>query len=176
MVVKQRKTLIIAASLMLLIGGAGTAGYLGWRQYTQSSAEDEREPVRYTRVCSEELIRRASEEVKQNQLEALQKTEDEIVKITDYEYDQNCLFILARHGLLRNDVTRTKKYLEQLEQAYIPGNYSKAFTIEPLTPKEIEGMVVFLEQREANLREQMEKQAEFRQRLDQAADEPERAQ
>lgn len=134
----------------------------------RNSSQKTAEKINLSQVCSSDLIGRASTHVNDNNLAAMEVIEQEIVKIDTYDSDANCVYILARHALMRNNAVTARKHLERLKKVYVP--YNSAFTTPTMKPDELERTVVFLENYIKRDREQTAQRSQDMSDLNNAAD------
>lgn len=137
----SRRTAIIAATAVIALVAVG---FGLWRVLNPEKSSDS---PSYSRVCSDELIKRASEKIEANDIEALEGIQKEVTDIKDYEYDQNCLYIIVRYGLLTGNAQKIRDNLDNLKKSYVAGGYSQAFTTTTLEPEAIESAAKFIEER-----------------------------
>jgi hypothetical protein len=167
-VVKRKSILVagipalMAVFIIVALGGL----YFLWRDSNKTQDAEQR----FSHVCDEELIKRASSQLEANRLAELRKIEQEVRGIDSYDKDQNCLMILSRISLARNDTKASREYLEDLKKAYIPNSYSPAFTTPTLTVEEIESAIKFNEERQKAAVEEEEKMRRIFEALNNAAD------
>lgn len=168
MVDKKRKLLLIGIPTLVVLTAASASA--AWYFSMRNDNPDNTGGPTFSRVCSDELIKRASDRLNANDVVELRKIEQGIRQIKDYEKDQNCLLILARGSMLRNDAERSREYVEALKKAYIPEGYSQAFTTSTMTVEQIEAAVKFSEDREKPVEKQEEERRKIDAMMNQAAD------
>lgn len=166
-VANKRHMIISLASFLIVLL---SVIFILWNVLFHDGDSSKTNTVTFSRVCSDVLIQGASKDIEANNLAGLQKTQNDIIRIKDYDKDQNCLFILVRYNLLRNDTVNGRIYLAMLKKVSIAGGYSKAFTTPTMTPKELEVTMVFVQERNALVKSQDKVNTDRVKTLDAAAD------
>lgn len=134
----QAKILLIVA---VVVAAIGITGYLVWQQRAKKI-----ELSTPKTVCSADIIKQASTALKENKAQALNELEAKIVKLNDYQKDQNCMYIVVRSAMAKGDIEATSQYLEVMKPAYRDNGYSKAFTVPVITYDELSKLANSLKQ------------------------------
>lgn len=164
MAIKYRKYLYLIVGLVI------AGGLTFFVLQKKSSVPGSSQQVQSQRVCNDALIGRASVSVRRNDTTALREMTNEIVKLTAYRKDQNCLYILARYYMLIGDVKSGYEVLADLKKVYKKDGYSLAFESATFTPEEIERTFASIEQKNKTDAVQQSRNQKNMQATDQAAD------
>jgi len=123
-------------------------------------------------VCSSQIISGASKAIDNDNKLKLSQYRSDIAKLSNYDHDQNCLFILVRASIALDDTQSARKYLAPLKVAYAHDpNYSVAFTTRSLmTPTALGGLIKGIEDIDKQQQNQAVQNQEQMAQQDQLAD------
>lgn len=140
-------TVLIAAALIVAL-----ATYFATRNSDQAN------DITPETVCSDDIIKRANEQINNSTLNELTATADEVKKIAKYDRDDNCLYIVVRYGLMIGDSRTARDSYEQLKRVF--DGYSPLFTSQ-IQPDELEPLVEYAEKRQKDRDEAIKKQVQY---------------
>ncbi len=132
----KRKILFTMLGLLVICLVTAAYWYVSTQKKSNTNTIDNTQSSSVTvkKICSDDLIGRASTAIRDNNTEALKNVYDEVQKQADYLDDQNCTYIAAWYNYSIGNLKNAREYQQRLVKLMLKAeSYSYSFDPVPLS-------------------------------------------
>lgn len=140
---------IISIIALCFVAAAYLSGRWAYNQFFEQTSDD---ALTNKTVCSEELLSKAANQLKEDNLEELTSTVQEVEALPDYQKDPNCLGVVTTYYVKSGDAVKARAHYDQLVPLYeLVGSYSPTLAGQILLPENMRSAIEFLEKQTQEL-------------------------
>ena len=145
----RKKILLVAGTVVALcIIGAGiyaVTALLANNGADGGSSKPDQAKITPVTVCNDDVIKRASTAIGNNNLSALTAMSTEVMAIGQYKNDANCEYIMARYFLASGQADKASDTINQLQRVLSAGGaYSTVFNPPAINISDLRGSLATL--------------------------------